>query len=212
MLTKLKNLIKRCVTTSIPVQQEQIQSVNINYMDRKNVTSQVIHDYGYYSCAPIGSIGVCINPRAESDDCVSMVYHPKYYGKILKETEVILGNFVKNATLKFDDEGNVQLNLPDTLTIVCENANISCQSSSLTCESASIIAGDDIKLRAGSSFNVSSPAITLDGLVIAPKGMAVMGGMTSEGIEVSKTDHKHDAGNLFDSIGGACSGETASDV
>lgn len=212
MLTKLKNLIKRCVTTSIPVQQEQIQSVNINYMDRKNVTSQVIHDYGYYSCAPIGSIGICINPRAESDDCVSMVYHPKYFGETLKETEVILGNFVKNATLKFDDEGNVALNLPDTLTIVCKNTNISCQSSSLTCDSASIIAGDDITLRAGSSFNLSSPAITLDGPVTAPKGMAVAGGMTSDGIEVSKTDHKHDAGNLHDSTGGACSGETAPDV
>lgn len=194
------------------MQNEQVQTVKINYMDRKNVTSQVLHDYGYYSCAPKGSIGVCINPRAENDDCASFVYHPKYYGEPLTESEVILGNFVKNATLKFDEGGNVRLILPDTLTIVCENANISCQSSSVACKSASIIAGDDIELRAGSSFNVTSPAITLDGLVTVPKGMAVTGGMTSDGIEVSKTDHKHNAGNLKDSLGGNCSGETASDV
>ena len=212
MLTKLKNLVKRCITVSVPKERGQIQSVNINYMDKKNVTSQVLHDYGYYSCAPLGSIGMCINPRAESDDCVSLVYHPKYFGKPLTEGEVILGNFFKDATLKFDEGGNVQLNLPKTLTIVCEIANVSCRSSSVTCDSSSIIAGDEISLRAGSSFNVSAPAILLDGLVTASKGMAVTGGMTSEGIEVSKTDHKHDAGNLKDSSGGNCSGETASDV
>ena len=200
------------MTTTVPVQENQIQKAKISYMGQKDVTTQVMHDYGYYSCAPLGSIGLCLNPRGESDDCISWVYHPKYYGKILKESEVILGNFVKNATLKFDDEGNVQLVLPNTLTIVCENANLQCTSSSVTCESASIVAGADIDIRAGSSFNVSAPAISLNGMVTSTGGMAVTGGMTSEGIEVSKTDHTHKAGNLIDSAGKPCTGNTAPDV
>lgn len=228
MMTKLKSLITRCLTKSVPQQTGKIQTCQIETMAKSSVTSQVLHDYGYYSCAPLGSIGVCLTARAEEQDRISVVYHPKYYGHPLKETEVILGNFVKDATLKFDEEGNAHLTVPKNIYINCVDSIVTCagdstvdcqnstitaaQTSSVTCDSAMINAGSSFDVSAGASASITAPTIALNGAVSAPQGMAVTGGMTSEGIEVSKTDHTHKAGNLKDSGGGACSGETAPDA
>ena len=226
-MSKIKSLITRCMTTSSPKQNGAIQQCTIDTMSKTNVTTQVLHDYGYYSCAPVNSIGVCMTPRCEENDRVSIVYSPKYYGKPLTESEVILGNFVKDATLKFDAEGNAHLTVPKNIYINCVNSIVTCSgdstlncvnstlsasgSASIDCDSATISANSSFNVSAGSSATISAPIITLDGVVSAPKSMAVTGGMTSEGIEVSKEDHKHDAGTLLDSSGGQCTGQTSSD-
>ena len=157
-----------------------------------------------------------------------MVYHPTYYGHELSEGEVLVGNFKMNASALFDKDGNLKIKVPKDVIIECVNAKTTCsgdatvdcqnstitaaQTSSVTCDSAMIAASSSFDVSAGASASITAPQIALNGMVIGSGGMAVTGGMTSEGIEVSKTDHNHKAGNLLDSTGGQCTGETAPDV
>lgn len=227
MITKLKNLIKRVITTTVPTSNTGISVAKVSYLGRI-VDSQIIHDYGYYSCAPTGSIGVCFSARAEEQDRVSMVYHPRYYGQELKEGEVVVGNFVVSATALFDAEGNLKIKVPKDVIVECVNSSVTCTgnstttcvnstlsasgSASITCESATINASSSFDVSAGASASITAPQIALNGAVVGSGGMAVTGGMTSEGIEVSKEDHRHDAGDLKDSGGGQCTGKTSADA
>ena len=228
MMSKIKSLISRCMTTSSPKQNGAIQQCTIDTMSKTNVTTQVLHDYGYYCCAPVNSIGVCMTPRCEENDRVSIVYSPQYYGKPLTEGEVLVGNFLRDATLKFDEAGNARLVVPKDVIIECVNATTTCSgdstvtcvnstttasgSASIDCDSATISASSSFDVSAGSTASITAPQIALNGAVTGTGGMAVTGGMTSEGIEVSKSDHKHDAGTLLDSSGGQCTGKTSADA
>ena len=208
------------MTVSTPKEMNQVQMVDVKYMGREATPSQVMHDYGFYSAAPMNSIGLCFAVRGEEDDRVSFVYSPSHYGKPLQETEVILGNFVKDATLKFDVEGNASLIVPGNVTVECVNSNVHCDNTSvhasehaeIACETSTLTSGATCDIKAGSAIALSAPTITFNGIVAAPKSMAVTGGLTSEGIEVSKSNHKHDAGTYKDSLDNAISGQSSADV
>lgn len=220
MLQKLKSLIKRCITVSEPREINQTQMVDIRYMGRKATPSQVIHDYGFYSSAPTNSIGLCMSVRGEEDDRVSFVYSPLYYGKPLLQNEVILGNFVKDATLKFDVEGNAILIVPGDVIVQCRHSSITCDTTSviasghasLNCMSSTLTSGATCQINAGEEISLNAPTISLNGVAAAPQSLSVTGGLTSEGIEVSKSNHKHDPGTYLDSVGGAVTGKSSADA
>lgn len=188
MMAKLKSLIKRVAVTSEQSDAGAIHKAQVTYMGRVQ-DSQVFHDYGFCSSVPSGGIGICLSPRGEESDRVSFVCHPKYRGKDLKPGETIVGNFVVEATLFFDEDGKGILTLPDNLEITCKNltANVS----------------GDAKLTA-KSWEINGPVKMNDGLNVS-------GEMKNNGTDVG-SGHNHHSGAYKDSDGGNVTGKSGDPV
>lgn len=216
-MAKLKNLIKRVTSSGNTFDSGVIQQVKATYMG-KSVTTQVLHDYGFMSSPPAGSLGICLNPRAEEEDQAAMYFHPKYQKTGLKPGETIVGNFVVEATLYFDENGKAILTLPDALEITCKSltANISGDAAitvggnlqaDVTGNATANITGDatiqaanlTATLTGNANFTAAaytfSGPVTFNGAVtaaagITTAGLASTGSMTSNGVDVGET-HMH---------------------
>lgn len=142
MMTLLKNLIKRVTSSGNTFDRGVIQMVKASYMG-KPVETQVLHDYGFVSSPPPGSIGISVNPRAEENDKAALYFHPKYNVSGLKSGETVIGNFVVEATLYFNEQGQAVLTLPDNLIIQCKNLVATVE------ENAEITTGGDATITVG---------------------------------------------------------------
>lgn len=120
ILKYIQNLIKRLTTTSVTFDEGLTQYVKASYMG-KSVTTQVLHDYGFVSSPPIGSLGICVNPRGEENDKASFFFHPLHNVNNLLPGETVIGNFVLKATMYFNAQGQAVVTLPDDLIIFCNN-------------------------------------------------------------------------------------------
>ena len=121
----MRSLISRFLTAKVPVLKSGIQTVAAKCFGLRKI--EVIHDYGTFSVAPTGSYGVSWNVAGSEDNKVGLTYKPSLVPEIMqdaKEGEAIFGNFLKNATMHFNDDGQAVITLPDDFILNCKNANI----------------------------------------------------------------------------------------
>lgn len=194
----LKNLIKRITSISPTYDQGLAQYVQATYMG-KPVTTQVLHDYGFVSSPPPGSLGICINPRAEENDKASTFFHPKYSFYGLLPGETVIGNFVLKSSLYFNAQGQGILTLPGDLIITCNNLTATVLGNvteTVAGNVTSTVAGDTtlttnnltatmtgVTTMTSSAFNFYGPATFYNGI-------AVLGAMTINGVSMDE-NHVH---------------------
>lgn len=214
MMRLLKNLIKRVTSTGKTFDSGVVQMVNATYMG-KPVKTQVLHDYGFVSSPPQGSLGISLNPRAEENDQAAMYFHPKYTVKGLKPGETVVGNFVVEATLFFNEQGQGILTLPDDLIIQCNNltatvnadatitvggnasaevtgnatVNVTGDTELSTTNLTATMSGSAVYTAASHTFN--GPATFASG--ITTTGLVAIGAFTVNGVPMDET-HAHAAG------------------
>lgn len=203
MFDAVKKIIKRVTSSGNTFDKGASQFVTMKYMG-KDVTTQVMHDYGFCSSVPDGGIGICVNPRGEAQDRASFFFHPKYRIKDLKPGETIVGNFFVEATLFFDEKGRGVLTLPDDLIITCKNLTA-------TVEGSATVKASSLAADISGTTTIKSADIILDGPVEAKKGLNVTGVMNNNGKDVG-SQHKHEAGTLQDADGSKVSGNTGDPI
>lgn len=190
MLECIKNLIKRITSVGATFDSGVIQCVKAKYMG-KSCQTQVLHDYGFTSSPPSGSIGICLNPRAEESDKASFFFHPKYNVNDLKSGETVIGNFVVGASLYFNADGQGVLTLPDDLIISCNNLTATVAGNaelSVTGDTTLTAANLTATMTGTAAFAAS--AFTFSGPATFSSGIAVVGAMTINGVSMDE-NHTH---------------------
>lgn len=221
MMRQLKNLIKRVTSTGSTYDRGVVQVVRATFMGKK-IETQVLHDYGFVSSPPSGSLGICLNPRAEENDKAAMYFHPKYSMQGLKPGETVVGNFVVEATLFFNEQGQGILTLPDDLIIQCNNLTATVNADAtitvggdatadVTGNATVNVTGDTELSTANLTANMSGNAVftasaftfngpaTITGPLTAAGGLAITGAVTINGVDIGE-NHTHAAGGY--NIGG----------
>lgn len=190
MMGLLKNLIKRLTSTSATFDSGLAQYVNASYMGKK-VKTQVLHDYGFVSSPPVGSLGICFNPRAEENDKASFFFHPKYNVQNLKPGETVTGNFVLQATLYFNELGQAVLTLPDDFIISCNNLTATVAgNASVSVAGNTTLTSTNLTATMSGTAAFTASAFSFTGPATFNSGIAVIGTMTVNGVSMDQ-NHMH---------------------
>lgn len=197
MLSVIRNLIKRVTSRGNTFDQGASQYVEARYLG-KRVTTQVLHDYGFCSSVPDGGIGVCLSPRADETDKAAFYFHPKYRVKDLKPGETVVGNFVVDATLHFDEKGRGVLTLPDDLIIQCKNLNATVKGNAqIDISGSATVNAQSLTTKIDGVADMTAQAFNFNGPINAKNGMSVTGEMKNNDVDVGSA-HKHLVGTYKD--------------
>lgn len=196
MIAKLRNLIKRVTSTKPANDSGVFQYAQITYMGRTQ-NAQVWHDYGFSSSPPVQSMGITVSPQGREGDRMTFLCHPKYRYRDLKPGETVVGNFVIEATLYFDEKGRGVLTLPDDLIISCNNMTATVRG--------------DLTVDVAGSSTMSATDWTFHGPVTMQDGLAVKKFLTNNNVDVG-SEHKHHSGSYKDSNGGNVTGQSGTPV
>ena len=106
MFSGLINLIKRAVSTSTANDSSVTQLTQIKYYDKVS-QSEIIHDYGFSSSAPRGSVVYCFSCGGNEQNLIGIANHVLSRFKNLSEGEVVIGNQLTGTYIKFDKNGDI---------------------------------------------------------------------------------------------------------
>jgi len=172
----MKSLISRFLTTKVPVLKNGIQTVLAKCFGLRKI--EVIHDYGMFSVAPTGSYGASWNIAGSEDNKVGIAYKPSLVPSIMdtaKEGESIFGNFLKKATMHFNDQGQSVITLPDNFILNCKNANITAT------ENVNVTA---VNINLNNALQITQSAVSCS----VPTNFT--GGISSNGVSIDE-NHGH---------------------
>ena len=81
------------------------------------IDSVIWYPYGMAGNTPVGSFGLTFSGTADQENQITLPYSwdNRFLG--LKSGEVMLGNPVKQTSIKFDEDGNVTINTKGNLTV-----------------------------------------------------------------------------------------------
>lgn len=105
----IRNLIKRALITLKVVDSGNYQKGQVSYNEKvKNV--HILHDYGFSSSCPIGSLGVLFNVGSQEENITGIFDAPPASRiKNLKTGECIVYNSVTGTYIKQDSDGNFEI-------------------------------------------------------------------------------------------------------
>jgi hypothetical protein len=87
------------------------QLAQVTYMG-KTIDIEVLNPYGFCSNPPLDALGVLFNIQ-NAENVAGVFNVPVQRFKNLKEWEVQIGNYKTQSSVKFNDNGDVQLNAKD---------------------------------------------------------------------------------------------------
>ncbi len=124
----IQNLIKRALVSLSIIDNGKTQSsgAQIKYMD--NVANmETIYPYGLFSNAPVGSLVICLNNQGQEANRTGFAYSPPNRFIGLLEGEVIVGNSVTQASIKFSNDGSITVQSNSNLIVNCKSAIITAE-------------------------------------------------------------------------------------
>jgi len=107
--TFVRNLIKRGTVSRDTADTNQFAFAQVKWASDKVSNVQVIHPYGVYSYAPIGSLALMFNVMGQEDNIAAIIDNPKTRFKGLKSGEVVCGNPVTLSYVKFLENGDIEI-------------------------------------------------------------------------------------------------------
>lgn len=130
-----------------PVQKVQVRTQSV---ERECLA---LYPYGYFANAPKGALAVLLNLNGQEDNKVGIPFIPQedFDGaegrfKDLQPGEVLVGNLLTRAFVKFDLDGNVEVEAPgDVYVTALGNVTISAGDVTIQAENA-IVDADSVSL------------------------------------------------------------------
>lgn len=108
MITKIVNMIKRAIVSNVAKDSGNVQIGQAQAMGQV-VDYEPIYPYGYSANAPKNSLLILFALRGDSGDLVGIPYDPFNRNKNLEEGEVVIGNLITGANIKFAADGSIVL-------------------------------------------------------------------------------------------------------
>lgn len=178
-LNKIKDTIRRAVVTRAGDDSGAYHICQITY-NKKTVPAEVINPYGLYTNPPNGLQTMMFTVCGDSENRAIIAYSQGDRFKDLKEGEVLLGHTGTQSFIKFDNDGNVEIDSKAKVKVTAASE-------------VEITVTGDVKVNA---INVKLNAATVDlgvaGKAIAREGDPVQvsllngtGTITSGGINTS---------------------------
>lgn len=120
--TAIKNVVKRAYVTSVTDDSSDYPLVQITYASpAKTATAERISPYGLYVNFPKDSQVVVFTMQANEENRACMAYSQVDRFKNLKEGEVLVGNPSTQCFIKFDKDGNIEINSTKDINITSAN-------------------------------------------------------------------------------------------
>lgn len=106
ILSCIKSLIKRAVTTATPLDDKVNQIVQVKYMD-KVTNCEIINSYGFASSPPLGSVAYVFSCNGNEQNQIGIANNLSKRFKDLKPGEVAISNTEKGTYIKLDSDGKI---------------------------------------------------------------------------------------------------------
>lgn len=106
LYTKIKNLIKRGYVSKLFDDSNTIPAVEVSYLG-KNGIAELLNPYGFNAMPPLGTQVLIFSVNSVEANRICLAYSQKNRFKNLNEGEVVVGNPVQETYIKFDDEGDI---------------------------------------------------------------------------------------------------------
>lgn len=117
LLNKITNMIKRgYITRSIP-DTGDYPTARVSYLGKDNVLFNVVNPYGVYSRLPTNLQVLVFNVNGYEDNPAGIGYSQQIRFKNLKEGEIVFGHPKTLSFVKFDEDGNIEIESTKDITI-----------------------------------------------------------------------------------------------
>lgn len=198
----ITNIIKRCVITRPGKDNNQIPITQISCMD-KVADCEIINPYGLYSNPPSGSLGIMFQSQGDEQNRSAIFNVTNNRFKNLEEGEVVNGNTITTANIKYDKDGNIIITSPNNIQVVIgadnsitiggsfnlnSSGDATIQAPILHLKCNVVLEGTFTSTNGGASFSIVDGDIITSGDVVA-QGVSlhdhVHGGVTSGGSNTS---------------------------
>lgn len=113
---KIRHLNKITYLVSEQKDGNQFYNAQVSYMSMVN-ESVIWYPYGMAANTPIDSFGITFNITGNQENQVTFPYSWDKRFTGLKSGEVIVGNPVKQTSIKFDEDGNITITSTGNVTI-----------------------------------------------------------------------------------------------
>jgi phage gp45-like len=123
LLTKISNVVKRALITLINNDSKSIAHCQAKYLD-KVANIETIYPYGLSANAPVGNIVLLFNVGSNEANLAGIPYSQKDRFKNLKSGEVIVGSPKSGSYIKFLENGDIEIESKNNLTINAKKVNI----------------------------------------------------------------------------------------
>lgn len=210
---KTKNIVKRSYVSRVGKDDGNYNITQITYFGEKSDNTEVIMPYGLYANLPKDLQTLTFAVNSNEENLASIGYSQRNRFKNLKEGEVIVGNEQTKSFVKFDSEGNIEIDSKNeiiinsakkvTLTITSEDLEINVNSgkvkvtssgdTEITANKVKITSSGDTEVNAANvKVNATKTDLGTGGAQIARLGDAVqvslstgIGTITSGGTNTS---------------------------
>lgn len=193
MIQTLRNIIKRVKLTLVMPDTAQVAQAQVSYLN-KTIHTEVVSPYGYSSCPPVNSIGVSFLVQANEENQFAIMYDPSTRFSNLKEWEVQIGNQKKMSSIKFNQDGSINISSAGNTVF-----NISGQCTINTDSDITLNSGGNVDI-VGNNVTIDAAFITLDGDVSISGSLEVDGAST---LGIAAVQNVARVGDFVDLITGA---------
>jgi len=140
-MNKLINLIKMAVITQASSDGEDYPKTQASYNGKPTSVTR-LSPYGICSNPPVKSIGLLFQVQGREGTKLGIFDYMKMRFKNLKPGELQIGNYLTQASIKFDEDGNIVINCPD--------ANVT------------VNAAMSVTITAGTEIELTAPSVTIN--------------------------------------------------
>jgi phage gp45-like len=215
LMTKLRQLIKNAVVSLITDDTTKHPETQVDY---NGITTEALRfgPYGLSSNPPLGSYAMLLSPQAREGVGIALIDMGHERFKELKEGEVQIGNYLTRASIKFDEQGNIVMVLPEggNLTVEAPSGDATVN---ITGNSTTNVDGDvvlsatgnvnltteanlqanvtgNVVLQAGGSVSLSAASLDITGNVNITGAVNVTGDVVAIGHSLATHTHVHGVG------------------
>ena len=166
LLSSIKNLITRCLTTGIANDSGDYQVQQIKYYGiPQNI--QMVYPYGMNASAPVGSDVISWNIGGARENKAGIAQGSKIREKNLEETEVAFGNPVAGSKVVFKKNGDIEVYCPNNLNMTVNGeTTLTCPETTidgiLNVTGALFIGGTVYSYDGSSQLNIETPIVSTE--------------------------------------------------
>jgi len=168
VINKLQNIVKYAFITLVSKDDKvEAHQAKVQYQGRQ-ATVNIMYPYGLAANAPSKSLVLLFSVGGQEANRAGIVSATLIRPKDLKEGEVVIGNFVTKATIKFNEDGSIDVIGKGDINITAESGDVNIESKN---GKVSVTADDDVDVKANTvnvdasqtNLGVGGKKIALDG-------------------------------------------------
>ena len=154
----VRNLIKRATVSLVGSDTGKYSSAQCKWGSDKVRDVQVISPYGYYYCAPVGSLALMFNVFGHEDNIAAIIDNPPTREKRLKPGEVCVVNPLTKSKIKFLENGDIEITGKNNLNVmVTGDINLTVNGN------INATVGGTLTANVTGNTDITSPIITMHG-------------------------------------------------